>query len=105
MRRVFGSDQMPVPIVIVHPPGSSSREPGCVPSATTTITYTTWTDWEYGCGESRLNAGVHFQSAVNASRVVCPQLGDITYEYYLKYWHGEATEAINPYDRDIYQGS
>ena len=105
MRRIFGSDQMPVPIVIVHPPGSSSREPGCVPSATTTITYTTWTDWEYECGESRLNAGVHFQSAVNASRVVCPQLGDITYEYYLKYWHGEATEAINPYDRDIYQGS
>jgi len=104
-RRVFGSDQMPAPIVITHTQGSSTREPGCVPSQTTTITYTTWTDWESQCGESRLNAGVHFASAVNASHLVCPQVGDITYDYYQRYWKGHATAPINPLDRDIYPGS
>lgn len=78
------------------------REPGCTPAVNTWFCYTTFTEWAADCGESRINAGVHFQESVNASILVCPQIGNLTLNAYNSYWFNTATAPLDPLERDVY---
>lgn len=76
------------------PAGSSRVEPGFTPAADTTVTYTTWSDFNADCGQSRVWAGVHFQAAVDESRELCPVFGEMAYDYLLDLIDGVA--ALRP---------
>jgi hypothetical protein len=78
-RRAFGTDDIKLSFTFAK--GSSSVEPGLTPTAATTLSWTTWSDWLRDCGLSRLNGGVHFNSAIEASWKLGPQFGDRSYEF------------------------
>lgn len=78
-RVYLGDDQLGYPVE--YPAGSSRIEPGVTPSADTTLVFDTWTDFENDCGQSRVWAGVHFQSAVDESLGYCGVFGDMAYDY------------------------
>lgn len=68
---------------LVCPPGGSLIEPGVTPPgpAPTFLNFATWDDFVDDCGQSRVSAGVHFQDAVDQSRVVCDQFGTMAKAY------------------------
>ncbi|MBX2809551.1 MAG: vanadium-dependent haloperoxidase [Cellvibrionaceae bacterium] len=61
--------------------GQSRIEPGITPSSEETLQWDTWTEFAQDCGQSRVWAGVHFQSAVDVSANSCRVFGDIAYDY------------------------
>ncbi|GAA2091486.1 DUF6851 domain-containing protein [Actinomadura alba] len=77
-RRAFGTDDITLSYTFAK--GSSSVEPGLTPTAATTLSWTTWSDWLRDCGLSRLNGGVHFKAAIEASKKLGPQFGDRSYD-------------------------
>lgn len=78
-RLFLGNDVLDYPVV--YPAGSSRIEPGVTPSTDTTLLFGTWTELAEDCGQSRLWAGVHFQSAIDESMDFCPLFGDLAFEY------------------------
>jgi hypothetical protein len=66
---------------VVRPAGSSRVEPGITPAVDTTLVFPTWTDFASDCGQSRVWAGVHFQSAVDESAKLCDVFGDTAFGY------------------------
>lgn len=78
-RLYLGSDTLNYDVV--RAAGSSRIEPGITPVAETTLSFPTWTDFEQQCGQSRVWAGVHFQSAVDESLKACGVFGDMAYDY------------------------
>ncbi|MBC8211257.1 MAG: vanadium-dependent haloperoxidase [Gammaproteobacteria bacterium] len=61
--------------------GSSRIEPGITPAADMQLFFPSWTEFVNDCGQSRVWAGVHFQSAVDQSRQLCDVFGDTAYDY------------------------
>ena len=45
------------------------------------IVFNTWTEFNDDCGQSRVWAGVHFQAAVDESKALCNDFGDIAFDY------------------------
>lgn len=78
-RLYLGNDQLGY--AVQYPAGSSRIEPGMTPSADKTLVFNTWTELAEDCGQSRLWAGVHFQSAIDESVDFCPIFGDMAFEY------------------------
>ena len=78
-RLYLGSDTLGYPFEFKA--GSSRIEPGFTPAADTTLVFPTWTDFEQQCGQSRVWAGVHFQSAVDESLQACGEFGNMAYDY------------------------
>ncbi len=78
--------------IVPQPTGSSLIEPGITPAADIDLTFPTWTDFASDCGQSRVWAGVHFQSAVDESAEVCNVFGDMAYEYVMSLLDGTAPE-------------
>lgn len=78
-RLYLGNDMLGYPVV--RPAGSSRIEPGVVPAEDTTIVFSTWTEFNDDCGQSRVWAGVHFQAAIDESRKVCDVFGDMAHDY------------------------
>lgn len=78
-RRFYGTDELSWTIDISA--GSSRIQPGLTPAIDLSITFETWTEFDEACGQSRVWAGVHFQSAVDESRRLCPIFGDMAYDY------------------------
>ena len=70
--------------------GSSASEPGITPAQFTLLTWPTWTDWVKTCGDSRVDAGLHFPFAVEAAYDFCPQFGVSAYEYAKSLYDGTA---------------
>ena len=66
---------------VERPAGSSRIEPGITPAADTVMVFPTWADFATDCGQSRVWAGVHFQSAVDESVKLCNVFGDLAYDY------------------------
>jgi hypothetical protein len=87
MRCYLGSDELGWKFPI--PAGTSRIEPGLPPS-NFTLEYPTWSTHEKECGQSRVWAGVHFQSAVDASLKVCGKLGQQVCDWFLPYLNGDA---------------
>lgn len=78
-RLFLGSDELNWSIP--RAAGSSRVEPGITPAADMELRFPTWTDLETNCGQSRVWAGVHFQSAVDESTRVCHRFGKKAYRY------------------------
>ena len=57
--------------------GSSRTEPGMTPAADLTITYANLQELVRACGESRLDGGMHFERAVEASYELCDGVGSL----------------------------
>lgn len=72
--------------------GSSRIEPGITPASNIKLTFDTWSDFAYECGQSRIWAGVHFQSAVDESAKVCGVFGDMANTYLVSLLDGTAPE-------------
>jgi hypothetical protein len=70
--------------------GSSRVEPGITPAVDTVLQFNTWTDFAETCGQSRVWAGVHFQSAVDQSVALCDVFGDMAYDYLTALVNGTA---------------
>ena len=73
-----------------RPQGSSRVEPRITPAAETKLVFRTWSDFAADCGQSRVWAGVHFQSAVDESLKLCNVFGDQAFEYVNDLIDGEA---------------
>ncbi len=54
------------PIVMPVKAGSSKIEPGVCPDSDMNLEYSTWSDIQRACGQSRLHGGMHFSKAVPA---------------------------------------
>ena len=83
--------------------GSSRVEPGVTPAVDTELQFATWTDWAADCGQSRVWAGVHFQSAVDESARVCGVFGDKANDYVGKLLNG--TASYRPSSRRLGAGA
>jgi len=66
---------------VPRPAGSSRVEPGITPKKDIDLQFKTWTDFAADCGQSRVWAGVHFQSAIDASAQLCAVFGDMAFDY------------------------
>ena len=87
-RRLYGgSDQLELWWPIGK--GSSQVEPGITPADTIWLYWKTWTDFENDCGMSRFWGGVHFLSAIDASKQVCRQFGDMAYDFMMDHLNGK----------------
>lgn len=75
---------------VSFPAGSSRIEPGLVPAAPLDLHFATWTEFAADCGQSRVWAGVHFQSAVDESAAVCDTFGDLASDYLASLVDGSA---------------
>jgi len=110
---LVGVDNLPVPIQITKPPGSSKVEPSIpplfgspavtgTPASTVNLIYNSLSEYAYYAGESRLDVGVHFAADVAASRSRCPSVGAAAYSKVKGYVDGSITTLLNPNDRDHY---
>jgi hypothetical protein len=78
-RLFLGSDVLGFPVERLA--GSSRIEPGVTPAVDTVLVFPNWTEFAADCGQSRVWAGVHFQSAVDESVKLCDTFGDHAYDY------------------------
>ena len=53
-----------------------------------TLAWPTWTDFAYECGLSRLWGGLHFMSAIEASREFAPKIGKKAYKFVTRHIEG-----------------
>jgi hypothetical protein len=90
-RRFLGSDALGWTVPYVR--GSSRIEPGVTPAQDTALVFATWTQFEENCGQSRVWGGVHFQSAVDASRPMCRAIGDRAHRFLARHIDGTARAA------------
>lgn len=96
-RLFLGTDDLTVGgtfpgFVIERPAGSSRIEPGVTPAIATSLVFPTWTQFAADCGQSRIWAGVHFQSAVDESVKLCSVFGEKAYDYVNALIEGVAPE-------------
>jgi hypothetical protein len=87
-RLFLGHDNLGFPVQ--YPAGSSRVEPGITPAADTLLVFPNWTEFANDCGQSRVWAGVHFQSAVDESLALCSVFGDRAYDYLTNLRDGSA---------------
>lgn len=80
--------------------GSSQWEPG-VPATDITLTWPTYTQYAHDAGQARLYAGVHFQGAINASRVTCGIVGDLAIAKLQSLLNGTATPLMPVNKADV----
>ncbi|CAB9500033.1 Phosphoesterase PA-phosphatase related [Seminavis robusta] len=59
------------------PAGSSSVEPGVVPAADITLSYSSIEEMATVGSQSRLNGGMHFEASVPAAKALCDDIGTI----------------------------
>lgn len=59
------------------PAGSSKTEPGKTPQADMDLFYSTWSEVQEACGQSRLYGGMHFSKAIPAGEELCSGLSSL----------------------------
>ena len=57
--------------------GSSKTEPGVCPASDMNLEYSTWSDIQRACGQSRLHGGMHFSKAVPAGEELCSGIASL----------------------------
>eukprot|EP00041_Stephanoeca_diplocostata_P006718 m.91970 g.91970 ORF g.91970 m.91970 type:complete len:555 (-) comp16513_c0_seq14:107-1771(-) len=79
MQEITSSDDVTValggPLALNFSAGSSSVEPGATPQNDVLLTYSSWSSVAATCGQSRLDAGLHFRASVPAGRDLCFGIG------------------------------
>ncbi|HEX2254782.1 MAG TPA: vanadium-dependent haloperoxidase [Thermoanaerobaculia bacterium] len=91
-RRFLGSDELGWSVPV--PQGSSRVEPGVTPATDIVLEWSTWSEFEQQCGQSRLWGGVHFQAAIDAAHALCTSVADTAYEFIQ--WHIEGKRGPRP---------
>jgi hypothetical protein len=86
MRAYFGDDAFGWPVVF--PAGSSRVEPGVTPAQEIVYVLETWTKFETVCGLTRNWGGVHFLDAIEASKPIGHEIGQIASEWVLAHIDG-----------------
>ena len=74
--------------VLDKQPGSSIIEPDVTPAAPIALGWTTWDDFAYECGMSRLWAGVHFFDSIPAGQDIGDPIGTEAYDWLKSYIDG-----------------
>ncbi len=88
-RLYFGSDALGWSVPA--PQGSSVVEPGVTPASDIVLgPWSTWTDLEQDCGQSRLWGGVHFQASIDAAQEMCRPIGSLAYDFVQAHIDGTA---------------
>ena len=87
-RRFYGTDDLNW--TLSFSAGSSRIQPGIIPAVDLSGVFETWTEFDETCGQSRVWAGVHFQSAVDESRKLCPIFGNMAHDYMQSLISGQA---------------
>jgi hypothetical protein len=90
-RRFFaGSDVME--LSVPRAKGSSVVEPGVTPAADTVMYFSTLTQFETECGQSRVYGGVHFQYAITEAARVCRDVSNTAFDWLRGYVEGFGTK-------------
>ena len=97
-RRFFGSDALGWPIP--YAAGSSVIEPGVTPAAPLTMTFTTWTEFEQRCGQSRVLAGVHFPDALPPAQSIGHDIGGLAFDFFQAHVDGTIGDLEEDDDGD-----
>jgi hypothetical protein len=79
-RHFKGTDK--VDVTFAFPKGSSVIEPGITPAQDVTLHWDTGTDFVNDCAQSRIDGGVHFRAATEASKVLGKQIGAEVYAFF-----------------------
>jgi len=82
------AEELGGPLVLVAEAGSSTVEMG-KPEEAVTLAYDTWSQVADACGQSRLNAGLHFVPAVPAGDTLCEPIGDDVVNHFRAVMAGE----------------
>jgi hypothetical protein len=75
-------------LIVYMKRGSSKIEPHITPSNNLILTFKTLEDFVQECGKSRLNAGVHFESAILESQKICKLVADKAFNFVQKQFYG-----------------
>jgi hypothetical protein len=77
---------------------TSNMEPG-IPAVNMTVgPFPTFTLYAEKCGESRMNAGVHFRQSIDDALANCPVIGKSAADLWRQYLAGTVTEPVDPND-------
>lgn len=87
-RRFLGDDTLGW--TVARAKGASKIEPGITPATDITFDFPTFSDFERDCADSRVWAGVHFQSAVEEGLDLCRPIGDAAFEFADRHIRGVA---------------
>jgi hypothetical protein len=87
-RHFFGTDTVDLNFPVAK--GHGLIEPGLVPAADTVLHFSSWTQFEQECGQSRLNGGVHFPAANAAGAALGTQFGDMAWNLVSRRVEGHA---------------
>jgi hypothetical protein len=77
------------PLTHLVPAGSSIVEPGRTPATNVLLTYSSWNAVAEACGQSRLDGGMHFTTAVPTGEELCAFAGDRAGQYALALKNGD----------------
>ncbi|HEY5834546.1 vanadium-dependent haloperoxidase [Streptomyces sp.] len=98
VNRLFkGTDK--VDVSYTYPKGSSVFEPGLTPAQDITLHWDTGTDFVNDCAQSRIDGGVHFRAATEASKVLGTQVGKEIYTFFKA--HIDGTMGPSPVAKPI----
>ncbi|WBB61872.1 hypothetical protein O7599_04790 [Streptomyces sp. WMMC500] len=70
----------------------SLTEPGIVPARDLKVHFTTWSELNKACAESRVWGGVHFRETVERSMVFGEQFGDLAHEHVQRHITGNVKD-------------
>ena len=70
--------------------GSSTLEPGLVPAAPLSVTWSTYSDAALSAAASRVTGGIHFEEDNTSGLIVGRQVGPVVYDKCLAYFNGTA---------------
>jgi len=68
--------------------GSSVVEPGVTPANDISVTWSTWSEFEQDCGQSRLWSGVHFPASIPAGQDIGHTIAEIAYDFVSRHING-----------------
>lgn len=75
MQQLTGKDKTGLfPVGRTFEAGSLRSEPGVAPIKKIDLVYSTWSEVQHTCGQSRLNGGMHFSKAIPAGEELCTGL-------------------------------
>ena len=74
--------------------GSSKTEPGIIPHTDLNFTYTSWSEIQHVCGQSRINGGMHFSKAIPAGEELCSGVANLVVKRAEQLKSGDAKGAF-----------
>lgn len=73
---------------VPFPQGSSLIEPGLTPASDLTANWSTWSEFEHDCGQSRFWSGVHFPASIPAGQDIGHEIANIAFNFINQHING-----------------